>query len=137
MQMIYRPHQFSSLQSDTSVQSMAKNLQDALLFARIEGGYLIVLEAKCHHSCLATFRNHHGSHIREIHCSSEESLENKIMEAITLVELVIYIESSVEQGNFFLSYLNYDISMKVTRNIFGISKRINKVQFKEQLLWHF
>ena len=40
------------------------------------------------------------------------------MEAITFVELLIYINSSVEEGNFFLSYLNYDISMKFTWNIF-------------------
>ena len=89
-----RPHQFSALQSDTSVRSMAKDLQDASLLARIKGGYLIALEAKYHLSCLATFRNHQRSHIKEIHCASEVSLENKIMEALTFVELVIYIEFS-------------------------------------------
>ena len=52
-------------------------------------------------AALATFRNHHRSHIKEIHCASEESLENKIMEAITFVELVIFINSSVEEINFF------------------------------------
>ena len=58
---------------------MAKDLRDASLLARIEGGDLIALEAKYHLSCLATFRNRHRSHIRKIHCASEESLENKIM----------------------------------------------------------
>ena len=94
-------HQFSTLQSDTSVRSMAKDLQDASSLARIKGGDLIALEAKYHHSCLATFRNHHRSHIREIHCAIKESLENKIMESIAFAELVIYIESSVEEGNSF------------------------------------
>ena len=64
---------------------MAKNLQDAAsLLARIEGGDLIALEAKYHLSCLATFRNHHRSHIKEIYCASEESLGKKIMEAIII-----------------------------------------------------
>ena len=93
--------QFSTLQSDTSVRSMAKDFQYASLLARIEVGDLIALEAKYHLSCLATFDNHHRSHIKEIHCALEESLENKIMEAVAFVELVIYIESSVEEGNFF------------------------------------
>ena len=35
-----RLHNFSSLQSDTSVRSMAKNFQDAFLLVKIEGGDL-------------------------------------------------------------------------------------------------
>ena len=92
-----RLHQFSTLQSDTSVQSMAKNIQGAFLLARFED--FIALEAKYHLSYLATFHNHQRSHIREIHCASEKSLGNKIIEAITFVEIVIYIERSVEEGN--------------------------------------
>ena len=56
---------------------MTKDLQDASLLARIEGGDLIALEAKYHLSCLAIFHSHHRLCTREIHCAFEISVETK------------------------------------------------------------
>ena len=106
-------HQFSTMQSDTNVRNMARDLQDASLLAKIEGGDLIALEARYHLSCLVKLRNRHRSHLREIQTTSGKSHEERKMEARAFVELLTYIESSVEEGNFFLSFLNCDFSMRV------------------------
>lgn len=73
-------HQFSTLQSDTSVRSMARDLQDASLLAKIEGGDLIALEARYHLSC-------HRSYLREIQNVSSKSHEERKMEARAFVIL--------------------------------------------------
>ena len=128
-----RLHQFRTLQSDTIVQSMAKDLQDASLLAKIEGGDLIALEAKYHLSCSAELRNRHRSYFREIQNASEEFFEIQEMEVRAFVELVTYIESSVEKGNFFLKLSELRFLHESHLKDFGISK----VRFKEQLLSHF
>ncbi len=89
---------------------MARDLQDASLLAKIEGGDLNALEAKYHLSCLVKLRNRHRSYLRGIPNASSKSHE---MEARAFVELLTYIENSVEDGEFFLSFLNCDFSMNV------------------------
>ena len=69
-----RLRQFSTLQSVTSVRSMAKDLQDASLLVKIEGGDLIALETEYHLSCSASLCNHHRSHFREIHNASASGI---------------------------------------------------------------
>lgn len=133
-----RLHQFSTLQSDASVWCMAKDLQDVALLAKIEGGDLIALEVKYHLSCLATLCNRHRSHVRETqHNPSDESLEKEKMEARAFAELTAYIESSVEEGTFFFKLSELQSLYESCLKNLGISKVINKVHFKEQLLSHF
>ena len=96
-----RLHQFSTLQSHAGIRMMAKDLRDASLLAKIDGGDLIALEAKYHLSCLATLRNRHRSHVRGVQSASEDSFEKEKMDAKALAELLTHIESSVEEGNFF------------------------------------
>ena len=45
-------HEFRTLDVDTSIRSMAADLQDTALLTKIEGGDLIALEAKYHLACL-------------------------------------------------------------------------------------
>ena len=132
-----RLHQFSTLQADASIPSMAKDLRDASLLAKIEGGDLIALEAKYHLSCLATLRNRHRSHVSGVQSASENSFEKEKMEARALVELLTHIESSVEEGNFFFKLSELQFLYESRLKDFGISKEINKVRFKEQILSHF
>jgi len=118
-------HQFCTLKSDTSVRSMAKDLQDASLLAKIEGGDLIALEAKYHLSCLVKLRNRHRSYLRGIQNASSKSHEERKMEARAFVELLTYIENSVEDGEFFfkLSELRFLYESRLTD--FGISKEVS------------
>ncbi len=60
---------------------MARDLQDASLLAKIEGGDLIALEAKYHLSCLVKLRNRHRSYLRGIQNASSKSHEERKMEA--------------------------------------------------------
>lgn len=39
------------------IMQMATELQDTALLARISGGDLIVIEAKCHYNCVYTYRS--------------------------------------------------------------------------------
>ncbi len=59
------------------------------------------------------------------------------MEARAFAELVSYIESLVEKGNFFFKLSELRLLYGSRLKDFGISKEINKVRFKEQLLLHF
>lgn len=130
-------HQFSTLQSDASLRFMAKDLQDTSLLAKIEGGDLIALEAKYHLSCLVTYRNRHRSHVRERQSSSRESLEKIKTEARAFVELLAYIDSSIEEGISIFKLSELRILYESRLKNFGISKEINKGRFKEQILSHF
>ena len=63
-------HQFSTFEADSSVRTIAKDLKDTSLLAKIEGGDLIVLESKYHLSCLAKLHNCHRSYLRKRNSSS-------------------------------------------------------------------
>ena len=116
---------------------MARDLQDASLLAKIEGGDLIALEAKYHLSCLVKLRNRHRSYLREIQNASSKSQEERKMEARAFVELLTYIENSVEDGEFFFKLSQLRFLYESRLKDFGISKEVNKVRFKEQILEHF
>ena len=100
-------HQFSTLQSDSNVRSMALDLTDTSLLAKLEGGDLMVLEAKYHLNCLTKIRNHHRSHIRESQNDFNESHEWKRMEAKAFVEI------QLKRVTSFLSFRNCDFFMEV------------------------
>ena len=106
-------HQFSTLQSDSNVRSMTLDLKDTSLLIKLEGGDLIALEAKYYLNCLTKFRNHHRSYIRESQNDFNQSHEGQKKEAIAFVEILVYIENSVEEGNFFINFRNYYFFMKV------------------------
>ena len=130
-------HQFSTLQSDTSVQSMARDLQDVSLLSKIEGGDLIALEAKYHLSCLVKLCNRHRSYLREIQNASSKYHEERKKEARAFVELLTYIEGSVEEGKNFFKFSELRFLYESRLKDFGISKEVNKVRFKEQILSHY
>ena len=110
---------------------MATDFEDTSLLAKSEGGDLIALEAKYHLSCLVRLRNHHGSYLRESLNASSKSHEERKMEARAFVELLTYIESSVEEGNFFLKFSKLQFLYESRLIDFAISKKENKVCFKE------
>ena len=49
-------HEFRTLEADSRVRSMATDLQDTALLAKIEGGDLIALDEKYHLACLTQLR---------------------------------------------------------------------------------
>ena len=119
-----------TLDSGDNVRSMAIDLQDTQLLTRIEGG---CYRSKVSLSCLTELRNRHCSFLRKKHCSNNNFEVSKI-EAGAFVELISHIETSVESGTccFKLSSLR-QIYPDHFSNL-GISKEINKVRFKEQII---
>ena len=88
---------------------MAEDLQDVSLMARIEGGYLIVLEAKI---SLVKLRNQHRL-MREIQCSSKSHKESKA-------------KANVESwGTFYCNSLNCVLFMNICLTDFGICEEIH------------
>ena len=79
------------MESDTGVRSMAINVQDTSLLAKLED--LIATEGKYHLYCLVSLRNHHRSMMRNRACETSNNARN---EAQAFVELLGFVEDSVE-----------------------------------------
>ena len=75
--------------------------------------------------------------MRESQNSIGESSEEKKMEARAFAELVTYIESSIEEHNYFFKLSELRLLYERLLQDFGILKEINKVRFKKQILSHF
>ena len=57
-------HDFTTFNSDVSVNVMATQMSDTNLLGKLASGDLVVLEAKYHFTCLTKNRNQCQSHIR-------------------------------------------------------------------------
>ncbi len=129
-------HEFRTLDADVNVRLMATELQDTALLTRIEGGDLTAIEAKYYLPCLTTLRNKHRTLLREKQASRSNLQADKI-EARAFVELVTHVENSLEDGTFCfkLSLLRQMYENRLCN--LGLSKEINKVRFKQQVLAYF
>jgi len=78
-------HQLSTLEADSTIHAIAKDLEDTSLIVKIEGGDLITLESKCHLDCLTKLRNHHRSYLRENRENSDALIKERKMEARALL----------------------------------------------------
>jgi len=58
-------HNISTLDMDSNIRKMAKDLEDYELLSRISGGDLIAIEAKYHLRCLTNLRNKHRTLVRK------------------------------------------------------------------------
>ena len=129
-------HQYSAFNSDNNLRPIVTELQDTKLQARIAGGDLMAIEAKYHLQCLTNLRNRYRSHIRKNNKMSVNT-DGKRDECRVFLELINYIEKSVESGIaiFKLSELH---SLYVHRlEDMGINKGVNKTRLKDKLLQHF
>ena len=57
-------HDFTTFNSDVSVNVMATQMSYTNLLGKLAGGDLLALEAKYHFTCLTKYRNQYQSHIR-------------------------------------------------------------------------
>ena len=84
---------------DSDLRQMATELQDTMLLARISGGDLVAIEAKYHYNCLSAYKSRYRS-VQQAKSDSNFSDEVNIIRAQVFVELLSYIESSMETGTF-------------------------------------
>ena len=130
-------HICATMKPDCDLRRMAEDLQDTTLMAKLSGGDLIAIEAKYHYNCLSSYKNRYRSYIRSLESSDNNKIEEKLMQARAFAELVCYIESSVEDGDYIFKLSNLHTLFKDRLCSLGIEKDINKTRFKEQLLAHF
>ena len=84
---------------DQDIRRMATELQDSLLLARISNGDLAATEAKYHFNCLSAFKNKYQS-TQRAQKSSSNSQEEEVIQAQVFTGLTLYIEESIESGNY-------------------------------------
>ena len=127
-------HEVSTFATDEKLRLMITELQDSTLLPRISGVDLMVAEAKYHLKCLTDLRNLYRRHTSRKRQESCEEDEEKIKESQAFIELVEYIETSVENDKlmFLLSELH---SLLVSRpGTLGIHKTVTKTRLKTSLL---
>ena len=111
---------------------MAEDLQDVSLMARIEGGYLIVLEAKI---SLVKLRNQHRL-MREIQCSSKSHEEIKVKQKQMYRELgyTFFCNSlnCVPFMNIIMSYRLRDLRRNLSKE--KIPSHFPEAQFKLRVM---
>ena len=130
-------HEFRTLDADYRIRSMATDLQDTALLAKLEGGDLIALDAKYHLACLTQLRNRYRSLLRQSQQDPYYRNEEKKKQARVFVELISYIENSVEDGTFCFKFSDLRHLFEKRLLDYGIDKEMNKVLFKKKFLQHF
>ena len=93
-------HEFRTLGAESRVKSMATDLQDTTLLAKLEGEDLIALDVKYHLACLTQLRNRHRSLMRKSQLNPYNLNKEKKKQARAFAKLITYIENSVEEDTF-------------------------------------
>ena len=131
--------QLSSVQTfeqDSNIRTMATDLQDVEIMARISGGDLIAIEAKYHLSFLTKLRNRHRSFQRKLKHQTMKKGDN-VAKYHAFEELLQFIEDCVMEGVFLFKIK--DLHSLYTKRLadLGIEKCINKTVLKQSILDHF
>lgn len=131
-------HCFSTMKSNANMRKIATELGKFDLLAKISQGDLIAIEAKYHMKCLTNLRNEYRSLIRQTKRESLDSQDDeKVNESRAFVELVAYVESSVESGTqFFVLKELHDMYAKRLDDL-DVKKQVNRFRLKNKLLEHF
>ena len=130
-------HEVSTFATDEKLRRMITELQDSTLLPRICGVDLVTADAKYHLNCMTDLRNRYRQHISRKRQESCEMDEERIKESQAFIELIEYIETSVENDKlmFLLSELH---SLYVRRlETLGVQKNVNKTRLKTSLLENF
>lgn len=123
-------HEVSTFATDENLRHMITELQDPSLLPSISDVDLIAAEAKYHLKCLTELRNRYRGHVRKAEGQYERE-EDKLKESQAFVELINYIDSSVNNGTliFHLAELH---SLYVSRlKALGIPKQVNRTRLTQ------
>ena len=132
-------HSFSTMEADRNLRRIVTDLQDFELLAKISGGDLIAIEAKYHMNCLTNLRNMHRSFQRKMKSAEllDAEEEERLKEARAFVELVEYIEDSVENGTLFFPLPELHSLFENRLSDLGYPKSVNRFRLKNKILDHF
>ena len=111
------------------------DLQESALLKHVAGGIMIATEAKYHKKCMTNLTNRHRAFLCQIQdCQSGE--EDKKNEARALVELILFMESCLDDGEYILTLTELQLYMNRLQD-FGIAKEVNKTRLKSRILSQF
>ena len=132
-------HSFSTIEADRNLRRIVTDLQDFELLAKISGGDLIAIEAKSHMNCLTNLRNMHRSFQSKMKRAEllDAEEEERLKEARAFVELVDYIEDSVENGTLFFPLPELHSLYENRLSDLGYPKSVNRFRLKNKILDHF
>ena len=128
-------HNFTTLEADRNLRQIATQLGDFELLSRISGGDLVAIEAKYHLNCLTSFRNKYRSFLSKMSKISETD-DEKINESRAFIELLNFIEKSVEEGTQFFKLSELHSLFEGRLQDLGVTKTVNKTRLKKALLEH-
>lgn len=134
-------HRFSTDDASNNLKRMVLDLEDFDVLAKISGGVdLIAIEAKYHMQCLTNLRNRHKSLLRKRSkdktvLEAEEAA--KINETRAFIELIDFIEMSVENGTNFFVVAELHAMYELRLKSLGLEKTVNRFRLKNELLNHF
>jgi len=130
-------HECMTLEADKNIREMATDLQDTAILARIAGGDIVAIDGMYHLNCLTEFRNRHRSFKRRIRNVDESKMEEKKIKARAFIELVNFVENSVEEDVFCfkLSELRHMYADRLKG--LGVQMEVNKCRFKAKVLGYF
>ena len=118
---------------------MATALNKFNLLTKISHGDLIAIEAKYHTRCLTALRNQHRSLIRQNRSAelTDVKEDENVNESRAFIELVDFIEKSVENETLFFVLAELHDMYQIRLNDLGVNKQVNRFRLKNKLLAHF
>ena len=134
-------HEYATFKAGQSLQAMATEMQDTKLLSKVLCGDLVANEAKYHLSCLTKYRNKYRSFKSQNDPAALSrrctTAKVQMAKARAFVELVAYMENSVEEGTFLFKLTQIHNMYEKRLNDFDLDISFNKTRLKEQLLTHF
>ena len=129
-------HECSTIEFYSRLRTMATNLEDSELLARISGGDLIAIEAKYHFECVSKYKSRHRTHERTSSVKTHEVMFKEI-EATAFIELVSHIEGCIEENKFVFQLSELHALYETRLKHLGYQKSVNKTRLKQQILSYF
>ena len=128
-------HEYTTVNADKALRSMATEMLDTEILAKISGGDLVSIEAKYHVLCLVKYRNKYRSFLQQQHSPENWSREQHKARAFT--ELVAFIEASLEEESYLFKLSELHQLYQQRLNDLGEDINSNKTRLKDMLLQHF
>ena len=130
-------HEFTTFNSNKSVNEMATAMGDRDLVVKLSEGDLVAIEAKYHFSCLSKYRNEYRAHVRASASSSSNYYQCSADNKAKALALVAYIESMIEEGNQIFNQSDLHASYQNCLKKVGLDTSAHKTRLKKGIIDHF
>lgn len=130
-------HEFTTFNMDKSIRDMATDMCDNELLVKISDVVdLVASESKYHMSCLTKYRNRYRAFQRAQAASSSSSSDKQGRDR-AFAELVMHVESALEQGTYMFPLAELHAAYEERLKEFNIDTSINRSRLKKELLDFF